>query len=129
MRSAPVPEIDCVTAIYEPAATSGPRAHPSPPARAANTYAVLLERGALRAVRELRRGRSELGQARNGEVLLVRVRLGEDLLRLLDGVQDIRLAVVVAVRADTEVNLARVLVRLERLGNAWGWEAMEGSSA
>ena len=82
-----------------------------------NTHPVLLERRAVRAVRELRSGLGELGETRDGEVLLVRVGRREDVLGLLDGVEDVRLAVVVAVRADAEVDLARVLVRLERLGN------------
>ena len=82
-----------------------------------NTYRALLQRHAVRAVRELSGSLGELGETGDGEVLLVRVRLGEDLLSLLDRVQDVRLAVVVAVRADAEVDLARVLVRLERLGD------------
>ena len=90
------------------------RATPPP---SLSTHPVLLERRAVRAVRELRSGLRKLGETRDGEVLLVRVGRREDVLGLLDGVEDVRLAVVVAVRADAEVDLARVLVRLERLGD------------
>ena len=38
-------------------------------------------------------------------------------LRLLDRIQNVRLAVLITVRADTKVNLAGVLVGLESLGD------------
>ena len=101
MRRAPVPEIDCVTATCTAAIR---RVKTVPPHRAImNTHSALLQRDAVRTVRELRRRRSELGETSDGKVLLVRVGLGEGLLRLFDGIEDVRLAVVVAVRADTEV--------------------------
>ena len=84
-----------------------------------NTHSALLQRDAVRTVRELRRRLGELGETSDGEVLLVRVLLDEELLRLLHRVQDVRLAVLVTVRADTEVDLARVLVGLECLSDTW----------
>ena len=42
---------------------------------------------------------------------------------LLDGIENVRLAVLVTVRTDTEVDLARVSIRLERLGDTYGKHA------
>ena len=82
-----------------------------------NTHSALLQRDAVRTVRELRRRLGEFGETSDREVLLVRVLLDEELLRLLHRVQNVRLAVLVAVRADAEVDFARVLVGLEGLGD------------
>ena len=84
-----------------------------------DTHSALLQRDAVRTVRELRRRLGELGETSDREVLLVRVLLDEELLRLLHRVQDVRLAVLVTVCADTKIDLARVLVRLECLSDTW----------
>lgn len=62
---------------------------------------------------------AELSEAINGEVLLVEGHIGDDSsLSGTDDREDKRLAIVVTVSADTEVNLLRVLVSLEAGGKA-----------
>lgn len=91
-----------------------------------NTHRFGQKGRAVGTVREFGRGLGELGKTRDREVLLVRVLLDEDLLRLLHGVEHVRLPVLIPVRADTEVDLARVLVRLERLGDTW-WRELRSA--
>mmetsp|Transcript_10598 Transcript_10598/g.25143 ORF Transcript_10598/g.25143 Transcript_10598/m.25143 type:complete len:279 (-) Transcript_10598:30-866(-) len=85
------------------AASAGARQH------LGRDEAVLLERRRVSAIGELDGGIAELLDARDARVLLlldaVPAALDDALLRLLDGGEKVRLAVVVAVRADTEVHL------------------------
>ena len=105
------------------------------------TYAVLLERLGVLAVREHGSGVGELSKTRDREVLFVAALADDLVLRLQgtylvvskrcsrkrrkeprthgkDGGQDIGLSVSVAVSADAEVDLLRVGVTLECLGDA-----------
>ena len=82
-----------------------------------NAYRVALDRCAVLSIRKLSSRLCEVAMSNNGKVLLVRVLLDEDLLRLLDRIQNVRLAILITVRANTKVNLAGVLVGLERLGD------------
>lgn len=108
------------------------------------TYRVLLERRAVLAIRELRSVLRKVGKTSDGEVLLVGIARADSFLgleykrpkrpnvrlariqscdaerfasetHLLHCAEDIGLSVSVPVRTHTEVNLPRVLVRLECL--------------
>lgn len=80
--------------------------------------AVLVDGGAVGAVGEEGGGLGEVGHTGDAGVLLVEVLLDDLLLGVSDGGQDVRLALVVAVGADAEVDLLRVGVLLEGLSDA-----------
>ena len=83
-----------------------------------NDNAVLVDGSAVGSVGE---EGSSLGEVRNtgdAGVLLVEVLLDDLLLGLSDGGKDVRLSLVVAVGADTEVDLLGVGVLLEGLSDA-----------
>lgn len=67
---------------------------------------------------QLHRQLAELRVAADGRVLLVQFAVEDLLFGLEDGRQHQRLAVVVAVRPNAKVDLLRVGVALERLGDA-----------
>lgn len=82
-----------------------------------DTHRVVVQRLALQTVGKLRSSLGELGETADGKVLLVRVARSQEILRLLDTGEHVRLAVAVTVRADTKVDLAGILVSLECLRN------------
>jgi len=73
--------------------------------------------GAL-AQQESDGGLGERGHARDARVLLVQALLGQQPLGPPDAVEHVGLALVRAVRAHAQVDLARVGVALERFGHA-----------
>ena len=81
------------------------------------TYSVVLQGCAVFAVSKPDSSLVEFRQTTNGQVLLVGVRSAEDLLCLLDTGEDVRLSILIAVSTNTKVDLARILVGLESLGN------------
>lgn len=80
--------------------------------------AVLVDGGAVGAVGEEGGGLGEVGHTGDASVLLVEVLLDDLLLGLADGGQDVGLSLVIAVCANTEVDLLGVRVLLEGLGDA-----------
>lgn len=79
--------------------------------------ALVVDGGAVGAVGEEGGGLGEVGDTSDASVLLVEVLLDDLLLGLSDGGQDVRLALVVTVGADTEVDLLGVGVLLEGLSD------------
>ena len=79
------------------------------------TYRVGRERRTVCAVCQLHGRLREVSETSDRKVLLVGVRGGDDVLRLLHAVEYIRFAVLVAVSTNTQVYLAGVLVGLECL--------------
>jgi hypothetical protein len=99
------------------------------------TYRTSLQRGTLDTICELDGVLGEFRKTSDTEIFLVRARgfhqsfslfdvsrcggvSARESTRLFDTVKNIRLPLVVPVRADTEVDLAGVLVRLECLSDA-----------
>lgn len=80
--------------------------------------AVLVDGGAVGAVGKESGSLGEVGDTSDACVFLVEVLLHDSLLGLSDGGQNIRLALVIAVCANTEVDLLRVGVLLEGLSDA-----------
>ena len=76
-----------------------------------------MEGRAVRAVGEFDCGLGKVRETSNGKVFLVRVGGSNNVLCLLYAVEDIRLAVLIAVGTNTKVDLARILVGLESLSN------------
>lgn len=70
------------------------------------THRTLVQRLTVLPIRKLGRGLSKLRQTGDGEVLLIRLRASEELFSGSDALQHKRLAVLIAVRANTEVNFA-----------------------
>ena len=80
--------------------------------------ALLVDGGAVRAVCEEGSGLGEVGDTGDASVLLVQVLLDDLLLGLTNGGQDVGFSLVIAVCANTKVDLLRVGVLLEGLSDA-----------
>lgn len=99
------------------------------------THGILCERFTVGSISKLGRVFGETCQSRDGEVLLVGLGGSQDFLCLctetismqvikyaqntyfFDGIQHVRLPIAIPIRSDTKINLLRVCVGLERLGN------------
>ena len=83
-----------------------------------NDNALLVDGGAVGAVGEESSGLGEVGDTGDASVLLVEVLLDDLLLGLADRGQDVGLSLVIAVCANTKVDLLGVGVLLEGLSDA-----------
>ena len=82
-----------------------------------DTYGVALQRSTVGAVSQLDGSLGKVCKTGDGEVLLVGLRSLNDLLSLLHAVEDVGLAILVAVGTDAQVDFAGVLVGLESLSD------------
>ena len=113
MRRAPVPEMDWVTAICKKEAKHEFQIY----TKEECAYRIVLQGSTVSTVGKESGTLSEFGQTSDWEILLVGVRVRNELLCLLDRVEDVWLAIVVAVSTNTKIDLAWILVGFECLSH------------